>query len=358
MFADNGKPGDCNHPQLTLPHTHATKLIVRSLADPATNTPHTFSSIADVSGIVPQGCVLFHGCKDGSLMATVDRTAAKVAKAAVGIYVRKRRLLGLDFLDLVQPTQPATPAPAPVKRPSSYYHSGNLGDVIYALPAIRANGGGELVIGTKQAGSSGCMNPISRSQYNLLMPLLKAQPYITSTRYTDTHPGSAVRHDLNFFRNRWFDIDARLKSGVTTLLDAHADYLGVTPDVSPWLQCEPMPSDKIIVSRSLRHRNWHFPWRRVMDRYGDKLLFIGHDEEVERFRMCWGGIAFYRVRDFLDAARLIAGAKGFIGNQSFFCAVAIGLGAKVLQEVYPPSPDCVIKRDGFFTELDKFDKAL
>src|SRR2546430_16669588 len=60
-----------------------------------------------------------------------------------------------------------------------FYHSGDLGDIIYALPAIRALGGGTLYLGPE------IRLPFkvrTRQQFNwtsfeALAPLLRFQPY-------------------------------------------------------------------------------------------------------------------------------------------------------------------------------------
>ena len=59
--------------EAVLRHAHVTTLIQRSLAVPETNTPHTFPEGADWKTIVNPWTVLFHGCKDGSLIARLYR---------------------------------------------------------------------------------------------------------------------------------------------------------------------------------------------------------------------------------------------------------------------------------------------
>lgn len=67
IFGANEIPWDCIRPEITIRHAHITNLICRSLADPNKNQPHTFPDQSSLS-IIHRGVVLFHGCKDGSLI--------------------------------------------------------------------------------------------------------------------------------------------------------------------------------------------------------------------------------------------------------------------------------------------------
>lgn len=62
------KPFDLTRPDIVLQKAYRSSLIVRSLANPAGNVSHTFPDEASLSSI-PSPCVLFHGCKDGTLIA-------------------------------------------------------------------------------------------------------------------------------------------------------------------------------------------------------------------------------------------------------------------------------------------------
>ena len=77
MIRPGRVPFDCVNPHLTLHHAHNTRLIQRSLVDPSKNTPHSFREVGDLKVIWPQA-VLFHGCKDGTLIPMLR--AAKLPK--------------------------------------------------------------------------------------------------------------------------------------------------------------------------------------------------------------------------------------------------------------------------------------
>lgn len=236
----------------------------------------------------------------------------------------------------------------------AYYHSGNLGDTTYGLYAIKKVGGGALYLGPEQIGSAICGAPIVASQFNLYEPLLKLQPYLTAVTYSARHPRRSGIIDLNRFRNHWNDWKIRNGYKITTLWRMHCYTLGVhdlADEQEPWLQVpEPIDTGMFIVHRSPRYRNPQFPWPLVAHLFKGRMLFTGLKSEHEEFEKEIASVPYWPPKDFLEMARLIAGAKGFIGNQSFPCALALGLGQQVLQESWPASPDCVFRRGNFLTQ--------
>ncbi len=55
------------------------------------------------------------------------------------------------------------------------------------------------------------------------------------------------------------------------------------------------------------------------------ITFVGLKEEYEDMKTVIPGLKYRAVQDFLELAKIIAGCKFFIGNQSFPFAVAEGL---------------------------------
>lgn len=337
----------------TISFTHpANHLIDRQLADRGSNMAMTFPDPKSME-VIRSGAVLFHGCKDLSLQTQM-----------LGVKPSGKVSLIRKVLALVKPEPKAalpmiqTPTTVIGKR---YYHSGNLGDVIYALYAIAKAGGGDLVIGPHQMGTSPCANPISMEQFNLLHPLLKAQPYLRTVSWTPRHPVNVK--DMNKFRDKWFSFDERLRHNVHTLCGMHCHILGVPFNPAErWLHVpNPVVSENIVLSRTHRHRNWDMPYGEMLKRWRERMLFVGHQSELGTFEMCWGKVKHQPVTDFLHMARVIAGAKGFVGNQSFPLAIAMGVGVPIMLEVHAPSADCTFKRPNVFTQknaVSEFEKAL
>ena len=97
-----------------------------------------------------------------------------------------------------------TPLPSQVDRPSVFHHSGDAGDVLYALAAVKSAGGGALFF------SGDNKYPFPRPTrwqldgakpdwVNNLKPLLLAQDYVWSASYTHAIPFST---DVDFNRFR------------------------------------------------------------------------------------------------------------------------------------------------------------
>jgi hypothetical protein len=344
MMGANEIPFDIVRHELNLRNGHDTPLMQRMLADPNTNTPMTFPTVESLS-VLREGAVTFHGVKDGTL---IDRLRERRQYAALGI---------------------PEPMPAPslvqkikqfIKGKSGFVHAGNCGDIIYSLAAIKAHGGGKLILCPQQRGTAVCAVPITKEQFDLFHPLLSAQPYLTEVTYQDKHPGDAI-HDLNRFRNLWVNTNYRKKMSVDTLCKCHFLELGIVDkflDSETWLSVEnPIETGRFIVHRSPRYNAPSsgpeaFPWPQLVKTHASQMMFVGLEHEYEKFQRDWNTkLSFWKVRDFLEMARLIAGAKGCIMNQSFPLSIAIGLGQKVMVEACPRSADTRFKRDNYIDQL-------
>lgn len=220
---------------------------------------------------------------------------------------------------------------------SSFRVSGDLGDCIFQLALLHSLGGKHALYAVDRPGITA---PFT-SRFDLLKPLIDAQPYIESSECTEEEPDV----DLVKFR--------RFHSAVTTLIAANcAEYhrkTGVYPDCDgsePWLFVEPDKkfAGKIIIARSPRYNNPWFPWDEVVKHNEDRLLFVGIDKEYHSFCLSFGHVERLVVKDFLHLAQAIAGSGFFIGNQSSPHAVAMGLGVNIIQEVCLEQPDCIYDR--------------
>ena len=73
-------------------------------------------------------------------------------------------------------------------------------------------------------------------------------------------------------------------------------------------------------------------WRRIMERYKNKAMFIGLPEEHDAFQREFGTIEYRRTENILEVAELIAGSQMFVGNQSCPAWIAIGLAHPIGSE--------------------------
>jgi predicted GH43/DUF377 family glycosyl hydrolase len=234
----------------------------------------------------------------------------------------------------------------------SLYHSGNLGDIIYSLPAMKVLGFGVYYLGVDTS-----MNPkpdlrevMSPKLVQTIAPLMLAQPYVRAVYFTQHMP--IVSYDLNLFRN----FAAPEKNLVAQSLDACClSAENFFNDQTPWLDVDPVPLRRgVVVHRSHRWRNPSFPWAEVYDRFRAEMVFVGTSEEHASFVSDFGLIPYVPTPNLLELARIIAGCHLFIGNQSCPYAIAEGLKVNTLQETFPQIANCLFQRPNAVYGRDKF----
>lgn len=215
-------------------------------------------------------------------------------------------------------------------------HSGNAGDVIYALPSLKRIHeltGVEINLYLKLNQPlelyPGATHPLGTVMLNqkmadMLLPLLKAQNYIHSCSILGNEH---IDIDLDVFRELAIPLDrgniARWCSYVT----------GVTPELyKPWLRVDADNSykDTIVLARSERYHN-SFVDHSFLKKYTN-IVFIGVASEYADIKKHLGNVKWVEVNDFLQLARIIAGCKFFIGNQSFPFSIAEGLKVPRIME--------------------------
>lgn len=235
----------------------------------------------------------------------------------------------------------------------SFYHSGNLGDIIYGLYAIREAGGGQLLIGDKMQNKT-LFTPTSREQFKMLEPLLEAQEYLKNCAWRPYYPAGEIRHDLNAFRDWWQNWALRQWENIHNLAEMQFYYLDIREKFDqeePWIDVpKVIEHDRIVIHRSPRYNQTDSPWYWLTANMREHLLFVGLPEEHADFEKKFGPVSYWKCRDFLELAMLIAGSEGFCGNQSFPMSLAIGIGQRVWQETKETAPDCIYKRGGFYNE--------
>jgi hypothetical protein len=128
-----------------------------------------------------------------------------------------------------------------------------------------------------------------------------------------------------------------------------ADWIGERFNFKPWLvidKADPRGDGRVICHRSPRYHNSYFRWDLIGKALGKRILIVGAPEEAVELRKELGFEAEYLpTKDYLELARLLASADLFIGNQSSPMALALGLGAPVIQETCLWVCDCLLPRD-------------
>jgi hypothetical protein len=208
-------------------------------------------------------------------------------------------------------------------------HSGNAGDVIYALPTIKriheltgARIELYLRLGQPLILSGYNSHPLGNVMLNekmasMLIELLQPQHYIHLCKI---HTDEIIDIDMDYFRAGGIPLD---KGNIARW----CSYLtGINPILwKPWVTVEPNKdyADTIVMARSERYRNYTINYK-FLNAYKD-IAFIGVESEYKDIRKTIPHIRWVQVEDFMQMAQIIGGSKFFIGNQSFPFSIAESL---------------------------------
>jgi hypothetical protein len=223
------------------------------------------------------------------------------------------------------------------------FHTGNAGDIIYALPVIKKlfeiaakpvslllKTGEPLSIGDGYEHPLGAVM-LNEAMVNYLSPLLLAQTYIDKVKVYENEP---VHLDLTAFRRAGFALD-KGDIGRWNFFTS-----GINPNLcQPWLTVTPgaESAGHIVLARSSRYNNALIDYS-FLANY-NKVLFVGVEPEYLEMKKVIPGLKWRKVTDFLELAQIIAGGQLFIGNQSFPYSLAEGLKVKRLLEVFYQIPN-------------------
>lgn len=234
----------------------------------------------------------------------------------------------------------------------SFLHAGTFGDTIYALPAIKLLGGGDLYIELNGidklaqrmwGGGDGGWHSgrYTQNDFDFLKPLLERQSYINSVKIWNGEP---VDHDLREQHKFWARRNGKVEDwagnqtecyALTCGLDIHEHRKALLID--PWLDnIDPIsvPGKPIVLNRTFRHikrdftivNDQYMTWLEE-DSLADMCIFVGSEKEHFDFCLIHHCEVEYRpVKDMLELAGLIKGCEQFIGNQSMPLSLAVGLG--------------------------------
>ena len=233
-------------------------------------------------------------------------------------------------------------------------HSGHLGDVIYSIPAMLGLSkrygydACELFIpNDKPTGLHPAMNHpggnmmINQAMYDFIEPLLKSQACIVDVHFVSESEIQTDCVDFDIIRN------AQLNLSAGNIVNYYLKAFGLFFDASHgWLdlpdeQVEDEPCN-LLIGRSMRYLNDRINFDFLNEVEGRKG-FIGSDYEYASFTSAFPLLRIERipVKNALEAAQRIRRAKLYIGNQSFFFALAESLKVPRLLECFEPVPNVV-----------------
>lgn len=265
------------------------------------------------------------------------------------------------FLERLSRTRTHPLLTAPDKEEYSFKHSGNAGDIIYSLPATIAlsnnksihyymNVGQKGHYGKKPHPLGGLM--LNEKMADMLKPLLLSQSYITSCGQYRDQP---IDFDLDIIRSYPFPLNrGNISRWYFYLFAVNADLS------KPWLTVEADRSwnEYMVISRSQRYQAPGISYS-FLKKYGKKI-FVGVEAEWREMKEQLPGIEYRPVNDFLELAKMIAGSRLFIGNQSFPFSIAEALKTQRLLEVYHLCPNVNVEGPGAndFCYQPQFEKMV
>lgn len=213
-----------------------------------------------------------------------------------------------------------------------YFHSGQMGDLIYSLPTVKALGPGVYV------------TALRKERHDELAPLLRRQHDILAVEHHPVRhrPPVGITHDFDRMRRpEYAPLHTRL------LTASHALPFRVKVTSEPWLDADPGwqrgKHDRAIVARSFRYRRLNMDWVRELnylrERHAD-LAFVGLENEYKDFLRIDAEIPWIPTADALALAQVIYESRQFSGNQSFPLALAVGYGVPHRIEIAPGHTNC------------------
>lgn len=221
----------------------------------------------------------------------------------------------------------------------TFYHSGEIGDLLYGLKVIQSVGKSDLyshidlhidfnpdvemrVFPNK---------PFDQRTYNFVKRLLLRQPYINKFEYgVPDH----IDYNLNYFRKTVF------YSPRVSYADIYYEICDVNIDVNdgykPWIECDAKSLAPISVIRTNGANRTipNYPWKTVVQKYKNEMVFLGTKSEYEAFTVQSGGkkIQWFDSTDMLSICEVINGAKLHMGNSTSISACAEALKKNMIFE--------------------------
>lgn len=227
-----------------------------------------------------------------------------------------------------------------MKNVTTFLHDGTIGDIWASLPAIRENYKKfnkkailYLTNGQKAVYYHGATHPtqtpdgtmvmLNENVINMVIPLLKSQPYIADAKI---HNGEAIQLDLNRIRQTFVNQPYHSLSRW---------YFYVFPDLAcdlskKYIYAPNSKKDlavgKIIIGRTERYLNPNINYSFLKDYSPDLFLFVGTDLEYAIFNIRYGlQIRRLLIHDFLELSQALKQSKGLISNQTQVFQIAEGL---------------------------------
>ena len=226
-------------------------------------------------------------------------------------------------------------------------HSGDIGDVIYAIPTMKALNVEKIILNTRPDYGT----KMDEKACKVLKPLLIHQGF--KVEISDKYYSNNVDFYIDDFRLGNPDLT------YTHLGHAQAKAMDVVIDwEKKFLNVNfALPVADIVINRSPRYHNPGFDWYELLHDIKQSIIFIGLKSEYDQFlrHTKIRNVKYYPTNDLWQCAQLIAGCKVYIGNQSCNYAIAEGLKVNRIQETDPKVPNCTGQSDNSVDVVDYHD---
>lgn len=203
-------------------------------------------------------------------------------------------------------------------------HSGNIGDCIYSLPAMRKasrNAGQNihLYLCINQPGQLAPGHPagnvmISETIANMAVPLFESLDFIGQVTITDD-PKTQVDYNFNRFREIGFHYTGHIARW------QFYTYPELTCDLSEPIFIQGKEPQGITFNRTSRYHGEGFEYL-FLRPWANQMTFLGTPDEFYVIKKKLPGMEYYGVKDFLEMAQMIKSSQLFIGGQSMAFALA------------------------------------
>ena len=224
-------------------------------------------------------------------------------------------------------------------------HSGNAGDLIYSLPAMRKAAEIKcekvhLYLRINVQGQYGGMNhPLGNVQMNrniaeMLLPLLLSTDFIGQCEITEDPQD--VDYNFDLFRK------IHNYTGHISQWYFHV-YPELTCDLSIPVDFDLTPGNiafDIVLNRTSRYHNPTFDYS-ILKPYQERITFVGLPQEFKVISAKLPDIKHYEVQNFYELAQVIQGCNLFIGNQSMAFAIAEQMKHPRILEICPTAHNVI-----------------
>lgn len=236
-----------------------------------------------------------------------------------------------------------------LKYKKTFFHSGELGDIVYSLPTIRELGGGILYLNTngKRNGSNDIIR-FNKKSFDYIKLLLCNQFYIYDVIL---HTGQSYEYDLDTFvtNNSSYTVNANLPE-----LFLYQFKIPFAVTNFPWIHLKTTntKNKKIVCSRGPRYRcyqpvghtdntklqkyneKYDKLYKFIFEKYSDYILVVGLEDECNEVKLKYNNsIETLTTQSALELANILNNSNLLICNASFVYSIGEALKMPVLLEL-------------------------